>query len=85
MVGPGIKSKPEGKEAVLSSTPVKTQLLYDVNAYKDDKFVNSIIYGDTYKSDKEIGEGPTYTLCKQQSNHNVGFIPLTEPILPENT
>ena len=72
-------------ETVPPSTPIKTRLLYDVNAYKDDKFLNSIIYGDTYKTDKEVGEGPTYTLCKHQSGHNFGFIIHTEPILPENT
>ena len=83
MEGPGTELNCEGGGAV--NTSIETRLLYDVNAYKDDKFVNSIIYGDTYKADKAVGEGPTYSLCKQQSSHNFGFIPLTEPILPETS
>ena len=81
---PDIDTKPHCDNIITPSNVEEDRLLYDVNAYKDDKFMSSIIYVDTYKPDMEMGEGPTYTLCKQQSSHNFGFIPLTEPILPGN-
>ena len=81
---PDIDTKPHCDSIITPSNVEEDRLLYDVNAYKDDKFMSSIIYVDTYKPDREMGEGPTYTLCKQQSSHNFGFIPLTEPILPGN-
>ena len=84
VANPDIDTKPHCNNTITPSNVEEDRLLYDVNAQKDDKVMSSIIYVDTYKPDKEMGEGPTYTFCKQQSSHNFGFIPLTEPILPGN-
>ena len=52
---PDIDTKPHCDNTITPGKVKENKFLYDVNAYKEDKFMNSIIYVDTYKPDKEMG------------------------------
>ena len=48
---------------------------------KSDKFINSILFQNNEKGFPEKGkECPSYLKCREQSEFDFGFIPLTEPV-----
>ena len=59
-------------------------LLFDVRNTEGDKFINSIIFNDSRKVVAPL-ECKALDQWKLQSKMNFGFIPLTDPILPETT
>ena len=59
-------------------------LLFDVRNIESDKFINSIIFNDSRKLVAPL-ECKAFDQWKVQSAMNFGFVPLTNPILPETT
>ena len=56
-------------------------MLFDIRNSESDKFINSIIFHDQNRLIKSIPCG-TYDLWCHQSKVKFGFIPLTDPIMP---
>ena len=59
------------------------KLLYDARNMGDDEFINSIMYHRNQTYDiAECDICPSYAKWQKQSKYKFGFVPLTEPILP---
>ena len=54
--------------------------IFDINA-QDDKFLHSLMFSGKCR---EVDEDcQVYKLCKEQSDMDFGFVPLTDPIIPD--
>ena len=66
----------------VNTDPIHGQrLLFDIRNTEGDKFVNSIIFNDNRKLVAPV-ECKAYDQWRVQSKVNIGFIPLTDPVLP---
>ena len=66
------------KTEVQDDKITQTRLLYDVNNYKGNKFINSILFNNYKAKLPEVGqECPSFLKCKEQSDFDFGFILLT--------
>ena len=82
IMGEGIKTSL--KVGSLNNCQNGYKLLYDARDMGDDKFINSIMYHRNHTYDiPEHDACPSYVKCQQQSKYKFGFVPLTEPTLPE--
>ena len=77
----------KNKEHKLGGQTQDLALLYDVNGLDDDKFTN--IVGNVFENQQALkvnnDYGPYFSLWRQQSRFDFGFIPLSSFILADHT
>ena len=61
------------------------KLLFDVNQNDDDKFLHLILFNGQSIDENQLANNRIYNLCKSQSAFDFGFIPLSEPFMPQET
>ena len=77
----GVVSNKNSQKSHLSDDQV---LLFDIRNTEGDKFINSIIFNDSNKLVIPL-ECKAFDQWRIQSDMNFGFIPLTDPCLPDDT